>query len=196
MKFGNWVYLFWTTLLWGAFSALAIGVVLQLSDQEFGFMGFTGISFNIVTMLMGGLMFSVISQMGFFSYMMLNYIAIGIFRKRQWWNIAQLLIMIVILFDAAYLRYLTFEQGESLLHYALLPVLLFLFSVSTAYWKVKMTNKSAFIPTLFFMTVATALEAVPSLQLDNVSSTLFMIIPLFVCNAWQILRLHKLVKQH
>jgi KinB signaling pathway activation protein len=43
------------------------------------------------------------------------------------------------------------------------------------------------------MTAVTVLEAVPALKLDNTASSLFMLAPLFVCNAWQILTLHKIL---
>ena len=56
-----------------------------------------------------------------------------------------------------------------------------------------MTNRNAFIPTLFFMCAVSVLEAVPALKLDNAASSLFMLAPLFVCNAWQILILHKIL---
>ena len=56
-----------------------------------------------------------------------------------------------------------------------------------------MTNRNAFIPTLFFMCAVSVLEAVPALKLDNAASSLFMLAPLLVCNAWQILILHKVL---
>ena len=56
-----------------------------------------------------------------------------------------------------------------------------------------MTNRNAFVPTLFFMFAVTVLEAVPALKLDIAASTIFMLAPLLVCNAWQILTLHKIL---
>jgi len=66
-------------------------------------------------------------------------------------------------------------------------------SAAVALWKVKLTNKSGFISTFFFMAAGTILEVQPALKLDNTSSYLFMLIPLLVCNAWQILTLHKII---
>jgi len=46
---------------------------------------------------------------------------------------------------------------------------------------------------VFFMCAVSVLEAVPALKLDNAASSLFMLAPLLVCNAWQILILHKIL---
>jgi KinB signaling pathway activation protein len=189
----NWIYLFWTTLLAGAVSAMLAGMYLQFTDQEFHVPGASGVGFNLMMMAMGGLMFSIISQMGFFAYLTVNYIAMGIIRKKYWWNMLQLLIIMVVLFDAAYLRYIHFGENNTLLSYMGLPVLMLVAALIIAYWKVRMTNRSAWIPTIFFISVGTIVEAVPGLQQNNTASTVFMTVPLLACNAWQILMLHKLV---
>jgi KinB signaling pathway activation protein len=43
------------------------------------------------------------------------------------------------------------------------------------------------------MLAITVLEAVPAIKQDNFASSLFMLAPLVVCNAWQILILHKVL---
>jgi KinB signaling pathway activation protein len=77
-----------------------------------------------------------------------------------------------------------------------MPIIILLVSAGIAYWKVKLTNRTAFVPTLFFMSVVTILEAVPAFSLDETGSSyaIFMIVPLLVCNAWQIMQLHKIVE--
>ncbi|MEB3103482.1 KinB-signaling pathway activation protein [Ferviditalea candida] len=192
MTVRKWLYLFLTTLLIGGIAALATGLIMQGMDQEYSLLGITG--FDIFNTVVVGLTLSAFSQMGFFSYMMVNYIAIDIIRKKYWWNMIQLALVIIALFETAYLRYLSFGTGRSYLEFTDVPLLLLAAGLVTAYWKVSMTNRTAFIPTLFFMTAATAIEAVPALRLDNPASTFFMLIPLIVCNAWQILILHKLLR--
>lgn len=192
MRLNKWLYLFWTTLVAGGGSALAAGLYLQLMDQEFEFLGTTGLGFNIATMVMGGLMFSIISQMGFFAYLTVNYIAMSILKKKYWWSILQVLLIVVVLVDLVSLRY-TFFSGNSILAYSRFPAIMLLIALGIAYWKVKLTNKTAFIPTLFFISVGTILEAVPAIKMDNAASIFFMTTPLLACNAWQILNLHKLV---
>lgn len=165
---------------------------MQGMDQEYSLLGVTG--FDIFNTIVVGLTLSAFSQMGFFSYMMVNYIAIDIIRKKYWWNMIQLALLIIALFETAYLRYLSFGAGRPFIEFMDVPILLLAAGLITAYWKVSMTNRTAFIPTLFFMTAATAVEAVPALRLDNPASTFFMLIPLIICNAWQILILHKLLR--
>ncbi|KQX56032.1 MULTISPECIES: KinB-signaling pathway activation protein [unclassified Paenibacillus] len=193
MTLRKWFHLFWTTLLLGMLVSIGIGLILQYSDKEFSVMGLSAVGFNVLNMLLGGATISVLSQMGFFAYLIVRFIAAGIIRSKTVWDLLQLAVVIVVLFDLVYLRMTNFEGTESVLSYSILPAIILLISIAVAYWKVKMTNRNAFIPTLFFMCAVTVLEAVPALKLDNAASSLFMLAPLLVCNAWQILILHKIL---
>jgi len=189
----RWFFLFWTTLLIGAVGAVATGMGLLLNDQKVDILGLSEVGFNVFSMSLVGMTISIISQMGFFAYLTVNYFANGFFRRKSTWNFVQLFAILVALFELGFLRYLRAEADQWLPYYDISVVLL-LVSLAVAYWKSKMTNKSAFIPTLFFMTTLTTLEAVPALQQNNNTTILFMMLPLFICNAYQILMLHRLVK--
>ncbi|KPV57171.1 KinB signaling pathway activation protein [Paenibacillus sp. A3] len=191
MTLRKWFYLFWTTLLIGAVTAVIAGLALQLTDQQVE-LGGKQIGFSVITMILGGATISVLSQMGFFAYLIVRYIIGGILRKWAW-DIVQLIITVIVLFDLIYLRYVSSEQQMSWGVYMILPLSLIMVSIGVAWWKVKMTNRSAAIPTLFFMIAVTAIEAIPSLRLDNAASTIFMMVPLYLCNAWQILILSKVL---
>ncbi|MGO4499956.1 KinB-signaling pathway activation protein [Paenibacillus sp. 2RAB27] len=193
MTLRKWFHLFWTTLVLGIVVSTGVGLILQFSDKEFSVMGLSAVGFNLINMILGGATISVLSQMGFFAYLIVRFIAVGIIRSKTVWDLLQLAVVIVVLFDLVYLRKTNFNSSESLLGYFILPVCVLVISLAVSYWKVKMTNRNAFIPTLFFMTAVTVLEAVPALKLDNSASSLFMLAPLFVCNAWQILTLHKIL---
>lgn len=193
MTLRKWFHLFWTTLLLGMIVSLGIGLILQYSDREFSVMGLSAVGFNVLNMLLGGATISVLSQMGFFAYLIVRFIAAGIIRSKTVWDLLQLAVVIVVLFDLVYLRMTNFEGTGSVLSYFVLPAIILVISIAVSYWKVKMTNRNAFIPTLFFMCAVSVLEAVPALKLDNAASSLFMLAPLLVCNAWQILILHKVL---
>lgn len=193
MTLRKWFHLFWTTLLLGMIVSLGIGLILQYSDKEFSVMGLSAVGFNVLNMLLGGATISVLSQMGFFAYLIVRFIAAGIIRSKTVWDLLQLAVVIVVLFDLVYLRMTNFEGTGSVLSYFVLPAIILVISIAVSYWKVKMTNRNAFIPTLFFMCAVSVLEAVPALKLDNAASSLFMLAPLLVCNAWQILILHKVL---
>lgn len=194
MTLRKWFHLFWTTLLLGMIVSLVIGLILQYSDQEFSVMGLSAVGFNVVNMLLGGATISVLSQMGFFAYLIVRFIGVGMIRSKTVWDLLQLAVIIVVLFDLVYLRMTNFEGTGSIWSYVVLPVIVLLIALGVAYWKVKMTNRNAFIPTLFFMCAVSVLEAVPALKLDNGASSLFMLAPLLVCNAWQILILHRILE--
>lgn len=188
----KWFHLFWTTLLLGMVVSTGIGLILQFSDKEFSVMGLSAVGFNVLILLFGSAI-SVLSQMGFFAYLIVRFIMMGIIRSKTVWDLLQLALVIFALFELIFLRVTYFEGSGTILSYSVLPAIILILSLAVAYWKVKLTNRKAFIPTLFFMIVASVLEAVPALRLDDVTWSLFMLAPLFACNAWQILILHKIL---
>lgn len=192
----RWFHLFWTTLLWGMGAGLAVGLFLQFIDPDFTIPGLSNagfFSYNLFVLAMGGATISILCQMGFFAYLILRMVVSGIIRKRIIWDYIQVLIILFVLYEAASLRFMYFSGERSFFSFFDFPLIMLILGIGVALWKVKLTNMYAFIPTLFFMTVGTIVEAIPAIRLDNFSSTLYMIVPLFVCNAWQILVLHKLV---
>ncbi|AEI45985.1 KinB-signaling pathway activation protein [Paenibacillus mucilaginosus] len=192
MTLRKWFYLFWTTLLVGAGAAVITGLILQLGDQEIQ-LGGKEIGFSAATMLLGGATISVLSQMGFFAYLIFRYIAMGMIRNKWTWNMLQGLVILIVMFDLIYLRYSGSSGEEGWAVYLILPIFVLVAGVAVAWWKVRLTNAGSWMPTLFFMIAVTAIEAVPSLRLNNAPSTVFMMVPLMACNAWQILILSKVV---
>ena len=49
------------------------------------------------------------------------------------------------------------------------------------------------MPALFFMVVVTILEWVPALRINDTDWLYLMVIPLLLCNAYQLLILHRLI---
>jgi len=183
----NWFKLFFSTLLIGAVAALGAGLVLALSDAEFRAYGPMEIGYNMLMMAMAGLMFSILSQMGFFAYLMVNYIARDVFRKPTTWKIVQLFFILTVPFEI----WLFLWKDTPLMFIAMTAGILAV-SLLTAYRKVKLTNSSAWIPTVFFMFVATMLEIAIAIQVGIAGAVLFMAVPLLACNARQILMLHRM----
>jgi len=190
MTLRKWFYLFCTTLIIGGAGGLLAGVILLMADQSH-LPEMNGYDWwiNLRDFFLAGLLFSIVSQAGFFAYMMLNFIVRGVVRPATW-NIVQ---MVMIGIAIAYLEMVTFSETSSFVHYIILPIAIFLFSWLVAYFKIKMTNGNALIPTIFFMVVATTFEAAPTLQGGAIDGILVGVIPLLLCNAWQILQLTSLV---
>ncbi len=191
----NWVNLFLTTLVVGAVTTAVVGFIVRWSEFEHLLSDFNFIEFlSILVWLMGvGLIFSILSQMGFFAYLTVHRFGLGIFKSAALWNAVQLILIAFVLFDLVYLRYNAFaDSGESLLPYLGLAAIVLIAGLITAYIKVKQTNKEAFIPALFFMVVVTVLEWVPVLRVNEHSWLYLMLFPLLVSNAYQLLVLHKL----
>lgn len=197
MTIRKWSYLFWSTLGWGTLAGLIAGVFLISTNHDFSFLEVKDAGFNSETfmfMILGGALISVLSQMGFFSYLIVRYIAIGLIRNKGTWDLLQVILIVITFFELTYLRYISFGQsGATWFSYLYLPLVLLVISLGVAYWKVKQTHWSGFVPTLFFMFVVTILEATPALKLSSFASYVFMFFPLLVSNAWQIMLLHKLL---
>jgi KinB signaling pathway activation protein len=186
----NWFKLFWSTLGVGAIAAVGVGLGLAFVDRQLFGWDTMEFGYNVASMIMAGFMFSILSQMCFFAYMTLNYIARDIFRRPSTWKLVQLFFIVTVPFEI-----LMFLWKDTIFKFLLGTGALLLISIGVAYWKVRMTNQHAFIPTLFFMFVATLLETAIAIQVNNDEATLLMAISLLACNAWQILRLHKVIQK-
>ncbi|MCM3293762.1 KinB-signaling pathway activation protein [Paenibacillus sp. MER 180] len=195
MNLKKWSYLFWTTTCIGGAISLVIGLALQVFQGEMGnFRGPVDILLNVLQLILSGCMISVYSQMGFFAYLTLNYIAIGLFKKG--WPYVQVLLTVIALLDLMFLRMLLGNRPEGVrgggYEDIVLGLVVLVLAVAVSYWKVKATNAKALIPTLFFMIAITTVETLSALNIGNMA-TWFVYIPLAICNAYQILMLHRLV---
>jgi KinB signaling pathway activation protein len=192
----KWVKLFLTTLVIGGISTGIVGFAIKWNEYRHLFVSFD--VKEIISVLIWhigvGFIFSVISQMGFFAYLTIHRFGLGIFRSVSLWNSVQLVLISFVLFDLVYFRYQLFaEEGESLFSYISVAVFIFIFSLIIAYIKMKQTNKGAFVPALFFMVVVTVIEWFPVLRINEESWLYLMLFPLLICNAYQLLILHKLI---
>ena len=185
-----WVKLFMNTLFIGGITAGIVGLIVAWSDfQTQSVLGL----FTSFLWLMGiGFIFSVISQMCFFAYLTVHRLGLSIFKSSFLWNAFQLLIVIIVLADLAYLRFVFFAgENEALSSFISYPILLLIVGLAVGTAKVKQTNRHAFIPALFFMIVVTVIEWFPVLRINEQEWMYYMLIPLLVCNAYQLLILPK-----
>lgn len=199
MTIRNWLRLFWTTLLVGSAAALAAGALLVALFDDFSLMELSRPGFNwqtIAFLVLSGSTISVISHIGFFSYLIVRDMFLGFLRSKRLWEVVQVILVAIAFEMLTYIRYSLYAADkESRLGYTILPAVLLICSAAAAYWKSKLTHSSAFIPTLFFMYVATILEAVPAMKVNSISSTVYMLVPLMASNAWQILMLPRFLKK-
>ncbi|MDQ0163998.1 KinB-signaling pathway activation protein [Bacillus alveayuensis] len=195
MNSRNWVRLFLSTLLVGGIVTGIVGFLLRWDEYKILFMNFD-ISeiLAVLFWLIGvGFIFSIISQMGFFAYLTVHRFGLGVFRTASLWNAVQLVLIAFVLFDLVYFRYQIFaEEGETIIPYFMVALGIFLFGLVIAFLKKKQTNKEAFIPALFFMVVVSVVEWMPAIQVNEKDWLYLMIIPILVCNAYQLLILPKL----
>jgi len=150
--------------------------------------------FGLVIFYLGlGFVFAVISQAGFFAYLFINRFGLGLFKA--FWPFAQVVVILFVLFDLVYFPYKA--DGNTIPLYLLILMSLGILAVGIVVARIKMneTNVTAFIPTLFLMVVMTAIEWVPGLQTEGTDYAWLMIIALLLCNAYQILILHRLTKR-
>nr|WP_205762968.1 KinB-signaling pathway activation protein [Aneurinibacillus aneurinilyticus] len=177
----------------GAVGALISGSIIGQEQLDGGFANF---GMALIGSLLAGLMFSVVSQMGFFAYLTLNYLALSVFRRKSLWIGIQIILIVFVFIDFVVLRHDIFAKHESMLTYTWLPLVLLAYAVVVAYFKVRATNASAWVPTIFFMFVVTILEWIPALRENNPKSMIMMIVPLLLCNTWQIMQLHRILQKN
>jgi len=188
----KWFHLFWTTLLIGAGGAVIAGLALQFVNGKIDFKS-VGDFFLYPLILLGyGMLVSVYSQLGFFAYLILNYMGNGVFPQKVWKYI-QLVLSVLALLELIFLR--TVVGGErNVTSDLILGIAILLAAIIVSYFKVKSTNISALIPTLFFMTAISIVEVIGVLRIGVDSATVFIVVPLIACNAFQILMLHRILK--
>ncbi|WCM15999.1 KinB-signaling pathway activation protein [Priestia filamentosa] len=197
MKSRNLVRFFLSTLSVGAVITVFVGFTLNWGEYKDLFIqGEIGEIVAIAIWLIGvGCIFSLISQMGFFSYLTVHRFGLSIFKSSSLWNSVQVVLILFVLFDFVYFRYTFFaEAGESIMNYLFLALTLLVVGVAFSYVKMKQTNRTAFIPALFFLTVVTIVEWFPALRTNEESWLYLMLIPLLICNIYQLLMLPKFLK--
>ncbi|MBN9656086.1 KinB-signaling pathway activation protein [Halobacillus sp. GSS1] len=193
MNSRKWVRLFLTTLWIGGLTTLVISFIFKYDSYTEVLKPFQLFElFGLLLFFAGlGFIFSIISQMGFFAYLTVNQFGKGIFRSL--WTPVQLFLIAFTLFDLVYFRYQAAEDA-SIWPFLWTALGLLGLSIIVAYVKAKETKWHAFIPALFFMVVVTSVEWVPALRAQGSDYVWLMIIPLFICNAYQLILLHRITK--
>jgi KinB signaling pathway activation protein len=191
----KWVRLFLTTLAIGGITAAIIGIIFNWGEYQKLLLQLDIVEFLAVLIwhIGVGFIFSVVSQAGFFAYLTIHRFGLGIFRSASLWNAVQMVLILLVLFDLVYFRYQAFAaKGESVVSYILVALFILAIGLVVAYIKSAQTNKGAFVPALFFMVVVTVIEWFPVLRINDRDWLYLMLFPLLVCNAYQLLILHKL----
>ncbi|WP_428910427.1 KinB-signaling pathway activation protein [Niallia sp. Krafla_26] len=189
----NVVKLFFTTLLIGGFVTGITGFVVRWEEFSSYFTNIELLSIvsTFFWLFCFGFIFSLVSQVAFFAYLTVHRFGLGIFRS--FWSSVQVVLIAFALFDLVYFRYKAFAQsGDSVVPYIFPAIMLLVIGLFIGFLKAKQTNKAAFIPAVFFMTVVTIIEWAPILRLNDDNWTYLMIFPLLACNIYQLLILHKL----
>ena len=191
----NVVKLFFSTLLIGGVATGITGFIVRWNEFASYFIDFNMVKIvSTFVWLFGiGLIFSLVSQMGFFAYLTVHRFGLGIFKSVNLWNGVQIVLILFMLFDFVYFRYKVFgKEGEGILLYLVPAIFILIVGALVAYFKTKQTNQSAFIPAIFFMTVVTIIEWVPALRPNDPNWVYLMLITLLICNTYQLFILHSL----
>lgn len=186
------VNLFFKTLLIGAGVTVLVSFFVYSSDyaENLNPISWLGLLGLVLWFAVYGLLYSVISQAGFFSYLFINRFGLGLFRS--FWPTTQVLLIAFVIFDLIYFPYKATQGDVSVWWYILMAVGILAFGLIVSAIKAKETHIRAFIPTLFLMVVMTSIEWVPALRTDGTDYAWLMIIALLACNTYQILTLHRL----
>ncbi|TMN22421.1 KinB-signaling pathway activation protein [Lentibacillus cibarius] len=184
--------LFFKTLMIGGVAGLITSFFVKPAPyannlNPFDFFELIGLVFFFLGL---GFVFSVISQTGFFAYLFINQFGLSLFRT--FWPTIQVLLIAFVLFDLVYFPYSSMDGDISVLWFILMAAAILAYGWVVSSIKARATNRRAFIPALFLMVVMTTVEWVPGLNANGTVYAWLMIIPLLVCNTYQLLVLHKL----
>ncbi|MHA0857718.1 KinB-signaling pathway activation protein [Paenibacillus sp. CMAA1364] len=191
MTLRKWFRLIWQASLIGAIASLITGAVLGFINGGINFNGFKDFVVYVVILFGYGVLASIYSQLGFFAYLILNYMGNGVFSKRGWKYI-QIILTVLALLELIFFRmFVGGVDGKSTDY--ILAIVILVAALITAFVKARLTNTSAWIPTMFFMIGITIIEIAGGLKINVDNATFLIMIPLLVCNAYQILILHRIV---
>lgn len=192
MSLRKWAKLFGATLLVGGVVSLIVGVAMIYIHPapDVKIVKLDDWLYNLFNFLVSGLTLGAFSHMGFFAYLILNYIALSIFKKPYLWIALQGFITVFVLVEVAVNMYDTSFPSQT---FWVFPLVLVIASLLVAWRKVKETASSAWVPSLFFMIAVTVLEGMPAFREGDISSLVYMLLPLFACNSYQILKLHHIL---
>lgn len=190
MNSRKWVGMFFKTLLIGGFAGLVTSFFVDSSTYSEVLNPVSLELIGVALFYIGlGLVFSIISQTGFFAYMFINRFGQGFFRSL--WPTIQIFLIAFVTFDLIYFPYKGAEGNTPLYLFILMAAAVLVYGIVISLIKAKQTHQRAFIPALFVMVVMTSIEWVPGLQ-ASANYAWLMIITLLSCNTYQLLILHHL----
>lgn len=194
MNTRKFVGMFMRTLLIGGVVTLITSFFVKFSEYKASFVAQDWLDLlGLIIFFIGlGLVFSVISQAGFFAYLFIHRFGLSLFRS--FWPMVQLLLIGFVVFDLIYLPYKAAEGSIPLYLLILMSFGLLVYGIIIANIKAKQTHPRAFVPALFLMVVMTAIEWVPGLQASGTDYAWLMITSLLACNTYQLLILHHLTR--
>ncbi|NBJ70782.1 MULTISPECIES: KinB-signaling pathway activation protein [Clostridia] len=186
------VNFFFKTLIIGGVAGLITSFFVKAEDyaanlDPINWMELLGL---IIFFIGLGLVFSVVSQTGFFAFLFINRFGLGFFRS--FWPTVQVLLIAFVVFDLVYFPYQATKGEVAVYWYILIAAAILAYGWIVSTIKAKETNKQAFIPALFLMVVITTIEWVPGLRTEGTDYAWLMIVPLLACNTYQLLALHRI----
>ncbi|TCP52254.1 KinB signaling pathway activation protein [Tumebacillus sp. BK434] len=183
MNLRKFLTLFFTTAL--------IGVLLGTITTLTGWFGEIRLVWGMIT---GGFL-SATTLMGFWAYLTLNFTMRNFISFRFWVTI-QVLLIVLVLFDMIYFRYLWTGKGAGdvlpFIGYAMWPLGV---AMLVAYIKGRISGMRSFIPSVFFLYCFTVLEWFLALKSGELLQMSQIGIILLGCNVYLLLMYTRLLKQ-
>lgn len=190
MNSRKFVHMFFQTLLIGWIAGLLTSFIVDSSIYAEFLSPFDGKELLGLFLFYSGkgLVYTVIAQTGFFAYLFVNMYGQNFFRS--FWPTVQILVIAFVLFDIVYF---TSKELSLLFRFGLMIVIL-IGAVIIAIFKVRQTNRTAFIPALFVMVVILTLELSLVLRTGEASEIILMLVPIYVATAFQLMMLYHVTK--
>lgn len=189
------VHMFFKTLFIGGIVGFITSIFVNWQQYIQFLSPFEGIELLGVILFFVGyaLVFTVVSQTGFFAYLFIHRFGEGFFKS--FWPIVQILLVLLALFDMVYFSSKDIPLWFKFTYAGLILVT----ALIVAKVKVNKTNATAFIPSVFLMVVVIALEISLVLRAGDVQFIILMVVTVLTATAYQLLVLHEVTavdKEH
>src|SRR5699024_409381 len=184
------VHMFFKTLFIGGIVGFITSIFVHFDQYMAYLQPFNALELlGVVLFYLGyALVFTVVAQTGFFAYLFIHRFGIGFFKS--FLPIVQLLLILLALFDMVY-----FSSNQLLLWFkVVLAAVVIITAFIVARLKVKKTNQSAFVPSLFVMIVITALELSLVLRAGNIPFVIIMVVTVLTATPYPSLILHEVTE--
>ncbi|MDF2947581.1 MAG: KinB-signaling pathway activation protein [Bacillales bacterium] len=196
MGIKNWIKFFLINSLLGIVVSSVLGVVFEFMSKN------SEVSMSEAVIVTGsyaliGFTISALAHMGYFFYQYFIGSLLIILRSRKKYYVFQIILTLIsVLFSANYSFQYSINNNISIFKPILFLSILLIIAFVVSLYKVKLTTKDSFVPSICFLIFGTLIEGSISFGSDTWFWSTLVFGTLIVCNSYQLLYISKYLKNN